>query len=109
MHEKFEGELTTIKNAISDNLSASNQSNIKVDSMAKIIRIMNAEADSEADRYAALRKFHMEKDLLQYEVFQDDADILISAMSNTHLKEISNLVKFNSIFEGPENSEGNFV
>lgn len=73
------------------------------------VRDLQAKSEAQSQEYAELREMHMDKEEANYEVFQDEIDILISTLSKTHLKEISNLVKSNSLVESPGNSAGNFV
>lgn len=109
LHEKFEGDLNTIKESIAENLGMSLTANNRLAKILASTDDLLRQCMTEADRYSAQKRELMEREEYQYEVFGEDADILVSAMSNTHLKEIANLVKVKGLSGSDSKESGNFV
>jgi hypothetical protein len=56
-----------------------------------------------------IKKQNLNEEEAKYEIFSDETDMLISAVSNSQLKEIVNLIKAKALLEEGGGQKNNFV
>lgn len=98
-----------VREGLGENNGTANQVLSKLDASSSLLRQLAETTAAEADFFAEMNKRNANMEEAKYEIFNDEADMLISALSNSQLKEIVNLIKDKALLEDKGGKKGNFV